>query len=170
MTSFVTINNEEQILTRIASKINVYDTGSPVILRALFRIGLLLKERIIKEVEKPSGPRPKPLIGEAPPQTTVGRRLLRSIQFRSPQRIGINQTAITVGSFGVAYARLYEKGFSGTINIPEYVRAVGGDRQTVRRHSRRVSINPRPFIEPGLEATKGDIIRILRESRHLLGR
>lgn len=169
--SFVRILDEESALGRIAGRIKTYLVGSPAMLRGLARIGLLVKENIIKEIEKPSGPRPKPLIGEAPPQTTVGRRLLRSIQMRGPVRDNVDELSVTIGSFGVAYAALYEKGFTGTVSIPEYIRrSKQGSTHDVRRHNRRVSVAPRPFIGPGFKESKGDIIRILRESRKLARR
>lgn len=58
----------------------------------------------------------------------------------------------------VPYALAHNEGFSGTKQVRQHTRRIGGKRVTVRSHSRRFSLPQRQFVGDG-----PDTQRIIRE-------
>lgn len=133
-----------------------FNTKSPEFKKAILSIGLMLENRMILQYRQ-KGPR------------VITGRLINSLRHEIKESKDI--ITIIAGSFGVPYAPVHE--FGGTFNIQGHTRkahsrTVKGQVQQVREHfvgAHSRTYTARPFVRPAFQASRGDIINILRSLR-----
>ena len=128
---------------RIKRRINRLAPGSPELIQALLRIGILLESETKLNIRR------KRIIDTGTLLNSIRHEL-----FKDGSRVGVK-----VGSFGVPYAAVHEFGFKGTVHVRGHQRRGAG----VRGHARRVNIRARPYLRPAVKKHHGRIIEILRE-------
>lgn len=90
-------------------------------------------------------------------------RLRRSVNERTTESAG--EIASSVGT-NVAYARVWELGFSGTESVRAHTRRIGktGIVAQVRAFQREVNVAARPFLAPALEEMRPRVVAELRKA------
>lgn len=145
-------SNAKQLTNRIQARLKKLEPKSEQTKRSLHLIGTMLRNRMVMEATR--------------------KRIVDTGALRNSINYRIDGNSVTVGSFGVPYARFHE---FGAVLHPGAVRAMfaamkkrSGPRRSkgvmVFNKNGSATLRARPFVRPALDLERARILAILKGS------